>query len=85
MLTLVGLCMAPFYPMSIAYISQKAGKKARKFIIFAMGMQSLMVVAMHLGVGYLTDAFGLFYAFGVGIFALLLSLICLNFHPQKIT
>jgi hypothetical protein len=39
---------------------------------------------MHLGVGLLTDSFGLFYAFGVGIFALALSLICLNLHPKKL-
>jgi MFS transporter, FHS family, glucose/mannose:H+ symporter len=83
-LTIVGLSMAPFYPLSIAYISQATGIHARKFLTFAMGFQSLAVVSMHLGVGYLTDRLGLFYAFGVGIFALLLSLVCLNFHPKKL-
>ncbi|MBC7753180.1 MAG: MFS transporter [Moraxellaceae bacterium] len=83
-LTLVGLSMAPFYPLSIAYISQVTGIHARRFLTFAMGFQSLAVVSMHLGVGYLTDTLGLFYAFGVGIFALLLSLLCLNFHPKKL-
>jgi hypothetical protein len=37
---------------------------------------------MHLGVGYLTDHFGLFSAFGVGIISLLLALVCINFHPK---
>ncbi|MBC7457937.1 MAG: MFS transporter [Bdellovibrionaceae bacterium] len=83
-LTMVGLSMAPFYPLSIVYISQTTGIHARKFLTFAMGFQSLAVVSMHLGVGYLTDALGLFYAFGVGIFALVLSLVCLNFHPKKL-
>jgi fucose permease len=83
-LTIVGLSMAPFYPLSIAYISEATGIHARKFLTFAMGFQSLAVVSMHLGVGYLTDKLGLFYAFGVGIFALLLSLVCLNFHPKKL-
>lgn len=83
-LTFVGLTMAPFYPLSIAYISQATGIHSRKFLTFAMGFQSLAVVSMHLGVGYLTDTLGLFYAFGVGIFALLLSLLCLNFHPRKL-
>ena len=83
-LTIVGLSMAPFYPLSVAYISEATGIHARKFLTFAMGFQSLAVVSMHLGVGYLTDTLGLFYAFGVGIFALLLSLVCLNFHPKKL-
>ena len=83
-LTIVGLSMAPFYPLSIAYISETTGIHGRKFLTFAMGFQSLAVVSMHLGVGYLTDTLGLFYAFGVGIFALVLSLVCLNFHPKKL-
>lgn len=83
-LTFVGLSMAPFYPLSVAYISEVAGDHVRKFLTFAMAFQSLAVVSMHLGVGYLTDTFGLLYAFGVGVFALLLSLVCLNFHPRKL-
>lgn len=83
-LTIVGLSMAPIYPLSIAYISEKTGIHARKFLTFAMGFQCLAVVSMHLGVGYLTDTLGLFYAFGVGIFALGLSLVCLNLHPKKL-
>lgn len=83
-LTLVGLAMAPFYPLSVAYISEVSGSYGRRFLTFAMAFQSLAVVTMHLGVGYLTDTLGLFYAFGVGIFALVLSLVCLNFHPKKL-
>ncbi len=83
-LILTGLFMAPFYPLSVMYISQNTSELSRTYLSFAMSFQSLAVVAMHLGVGYLTDQFGLFYAFGVGIFALVLSLICLNFHPKKI-
>lgn len=84
-LALVGLGMAPYYPLSVAYISEYTGSHTRTFITFAMSFQSLSVISMHLGVGYLTDHFGLFYAFGVGLFALVLSWICLNFHPQKYT
>jgi FHS family glucose/mannose:H+ symporter-like MFS transporter len=84
-LALVGLGMAPYYPLSVAYISEYTGAHTRAFITFAMSFQSLSVISMHLGVGYLTDQFGLFYAFGVGLFALVLSWICLNFHPTKYT
>lgn len=83
-LSVVGLTMAPFYPLCVSYITSITGAQARKFLTFAMGFQSLAVVSMHIGVGYLTDQLGLFYAFGVGVIALLLSLICLNVHPKKL-
>ena len=79
---LMGLSMAPFYPLSVAYISAQTGRNRRQFITFAISFQSLCVISMHLGVGYLTDEFGLFYAFGVGFISLVLSLICVNFHPK---
>ena len=79
---LMGFSMAPFYPLSVAYISEQTGRNRRQFITFAISFQSLCVISMHLGVGYLTDQFGLFYAFGVGFISLVLSLICVNFHPK---
>jgi len=81
-LTLVGLTMAPFYPMAIGYISATAGFQKRRFLTFTMGVQSLFVIFMHIVVGYITDAYGLFYAFGIGIFLLIGSMICLNLHPK---
>ncbi|MBC7742487.1 MAG: MFS transporter [Bdellovibrionaceae bacterium] len=82
LLTVVGLAMAPFYPISVAYISDLTGVDKRKFITFAISFQSLCVITMHMGVGFLTDRYGLFYAFGVAIVSLLLSLVCVNFHPK---
>lgn len=78
----LGFAMAPFYPVSVAYISEQSGVFQRQFIAFAMSFQSFCVIAMHLGVGYLTDQFGLFYAFEVGLISLVLSLICVNLHPK---
>jgi len=84
-LALAGLGMAPYYPLCVSYISEISGHRSRTFIAFAMSFQSLSVVSMHLGVGYLTDQMGLAFAFGVGILALLLSVLCLNLHPRKLT
>lgn len=81
-LVLCGLTMAPFYPLAIVYISEQAGVQKRRFITFCMGLQSVCVILMHMGVGYLTDIFGLLFAFGVGIVLLLVALLCLNFHPE---
>lgn len=81
-LMLIGLTMAPFYPLSIVYISEITGYQKRRFLTFVMGLQSFYVILMHAGVGYLTDTYGLFYAFYVGIFLLIGSMLCLNFHPK---
>lgn len=79
---LVGLSMAPYYPLCVAYISEVTGANRRSFITFAMSFQSFCVISMHIGVGFLTDQFGLFYAFGVGVVSLLLSLLCLNIYGK---
>ncbi|MBC7465813.1 MAG: MFS transporter [Bdellovibrio sp.] len=81
-LVMTGLSMAPFYPLSITYISEQTGIYKRPFLTFAISFQSVCVISMHMGVGYLTDQFGLFYAFGVGIISLVLALVCVNFHPK---
>lgn len=84
-LALSGLTMAPYYPLCVSYISEISKDLSRTFLSYAMSFQSLAVVAMHLGVGYMTDQFGLAFAFGVGILALVISILCLSFHPKKLT
>lgn len=77
-----GLFMAPFYPMSVAYIAELTGPMNRTYFTTALAIQSIFVVGMHVGVGYLTDVFGLFYAYGVSLVLLLMALVCVNAHPQ---
>jgi fucose permease len=84
-LSLVGFTMAPFYPLAIVYISDITGAQKRNYLTFVMGVQGLCVISMHVGVGYITDAFGLFYAFTIGIFLLLVAIACLNLHPKNVT
>lgn len=81
-LATIGLTMAPFYPLAIVYISEITGYQKRRFLTFVMGLQSFCIILMHTGVGFLTDEYGLFYAFYVGVFLLLCSIVCLNFHPE---
>lgn len=83
-LALVGFTMAPYYPLSVAYISQNTGSNERQYLTLAMSIQSLSVVAMHLGAGYLTDSGGVKQAFSIGVAALIISMVCLNFHPKKL-
>lgn len=84
-LALSGLTMAPFYPLGIAYLSEETHVHQRRYITFALAFQNLCLISMHLGVGYLTDQFGLINAFGVGVLSIILSLLCINFHPKVST
>ncbi len=84
-LVMSGLTMAPYYPLCVSYISEISGELSRTFLSIAMSFQSLAVVVMHLGVGYMTDQYGLAFALGVGLLSLIISIICLSFHPQKLT
>lgn len=79
---LTGLSMSGYYPLSMGYISSEAKERRRQFLTFAITFQSFCVISMHILVGYLTDQFGLFYAFGVGVVSLLLALVCVLFHPK---
>ncbi len=82
LLAFSGLAMAPFYPLGIAYLSEQTHIHKRRFITFALAFQNFCLITMHFGVGYLTDQFGLLNAFGVGIVSIVLSLLCINFHPR---
>lgn len=80
-LTLTGLMMAPYYPLAVSYIAQVTGRENRRFLTFALSIQSLSVIMMHVGVGYLTDQWGLLQAYGFGALLLVAAFLCLNFHP----
>jgi FHS family glucose/mannose:H+ symporter-like MFS transporter len=81
-LALTGLTMAPYYPLAVTYIAQVTGRQNRRFLTFALSVQSLSVILMHVGVGYLTDRWGLMQAYGFGGLLLVAALLCLNFHPK---
>ncbi len=80
---LSGFTMAPFYPLFIAYLSQVFGEHFDTSLSTAMALQSISVVVMHLGVGYLTDYFGLQNALLMGPFFLLISWSLLVYFEKK--
>lgn len=81
-LALTGLMMGPYYPLSVVYISQMTGVQKRRFLTFTLSLQSLAVIAMHVGVGMVTDHWGLLPAYSLGIVFLFGALLCLNLHPE---
>ncbi|MBK9321713.1 MAG: MFS transporter [Bdellovibrionaceae bacterium] len=77
-LVLSGATMAPFYPLAISYIHHHFESHIDSAVSSAMAIQSLLTVLMHVGVGYLTDVFGISKAMWVGPVALVLSFLVLN-------
>lgn len=78
----VGLTMAPFYPMGVAYLSERFPQRIDQAISTMMIIQGLFVVSMHLLIGRLTDLLGLEKAILMGPFMLFFAFILLYFFPH---
>lgn len=79
-----GFTMAPFYPLFVAYLSQVFETRFDTSLSTAMALQSVSVVGMHLGVGYLTDRMGLQNALLIGPLFLIGSLALLFYFEKNI-
>ena len=77
-LPVVGFTIAPYYPLSITWISTKFPDDLDTAVSYMMTIDSVMLVVMHLGVGKLTDHFGIAKALLIGPVFLLISLILVN-------
>ncbi|QDK37138.1 sugar MFS transporter [Bdellovibrio sp. NC01] len=77
-LAAVGFTVAPFYPMSITWISSKFPHDLDTAVSYMMTTDSVMLVVMHLLVGKVTDEAGIGNALYLGPLFLLLSFILVN-------
>lgn len=77
-MVLSGFFMAPFYPLGMAYIHHHFEDRVDAAISSCMAMQSALMLGMHLGVGYLTDSFGISKALWLGPVILFLAFLILN-------
>lgn len=75
---LAGFTMAPFYPLAISFISEVFPNHVQMSIGWAMSIQSLCVVSMHVGVGKFTDLFGLSLAMWLGPVACLIAFLLIQ-------
>lgn len=78
-LVLAGLTMAPFYPLAISFISEVFPKHVQMAIGWAMSLQSLCVVSMHMGVGRFSDSYGLAAALWLGPLACFVAYLFIQF------
>ncbi|HWU43138.1 MAG TPA: MFS transporter, partial [Bdellovibrio sp.] len=77
-LALIGFSVAPFYPLSIAWISSRFPHDLDTAVSYMMTTDSVMLVLMHLLVGKVTDDHGIGRAFYLGPVFLLFSFILAN-------
>ena len=73
-----GFSIAPFYPLSIAFISSEFPHDLDTAVSYMMATDSMMLAIMHLLVGKLSDSFGIHQAVFSGVVFLLLSLLLVN-------
>lgn len=83
-MVLVGLSMAPFYPLCISYISHLHPRWLHKSVSLSMIFQGLAVVLMHVSVGRLSDLFGLKFALWLGPLVLLAGLILMLLKDKHV-
>lgn len=82
-LVLSGLGLAPFYPLSMSYISQLFPHKSTTIVSWTLTIQGVCIVLMHLSVGKIADWVGLKMAMLMGPLYLFLSFIILLFIREN--
>jgi FHS family glucose/mannose:H+ symporter-like MFS transporter len=82
LVALSALLMAPFYPLSIAFAQELFSKNLNRAMSVVLGISSFCIIVMHLGVGVLTDQFGLQAALWVGPILLCASFLMLMWLPK---
>lgn len=84
LLVLTGLSMAPFFGLSMTYLSEVFHSHINEALSVSVAVQSIFIVSMHLGVGILSDQLDIRKALWVGPIALILSLFFLwRVHETK--
>jgi MFS family permease len=77
--------MAPCFPLCITYISEKYKHDLDSTMLVAFALQAILVVCMHIAVGYLSDIFGLDRVIWIGPFFLLVSFFLLLLYEKNKT
>ncbi|MNT03287.1 hypothetical protein D3C72_1378110 [compost metagenome] len=77
-LALTGFVIAPFYPLSISWISGEFPEDLDAVVSYMMATDSIMLIVMHLFIGKLTDMMDIQHAILWGMGFVLLSLAMVN-------
>lgn len=83
-LVLSGLTMSVFYPVAMSYISTFVRGDLQKVMSIILAAQCLLIMKMHILVGYLSDLISLQWALFYGVAAVFFSFICLVIYEKKV-
>lgn len=76
-----GFTIAPFYPLSISWVSTEFPEDLDSAVSYMMATDSIMLIFMHLAIGKLTDLFSIKEAMLWGMGFVILSFLMVNsFH-----
>lgn len=76
-----GFTIAPFYPLSITWISTEFPEDLDSAVSYLMTTDSIMLIVMHVSIGWLTDLFNIKQALTVGLGFIVLSFaMVISFH-----
>ncbi|KYG67306.1 hypothetical protein AZI86_09930 [Bdellovibrio bacteriovorus] len=73
-----GFTIAPFYPLSISWISSEFPQDLDTVVSYMMATDSLMLIVMHLAIGKVTDLIGIQNAILSGLGFVVLSFVMIN-------
>lgn len=82
LLSLVGFTIAPFYPLTISWISEQFPEDLDSAISYLMAVDSVMLITMHLSVGKITDLSNIHTAFHLGVVFSTISLLMVYLYPK---
>lgn len=77
-LAATGFTIAPFYPLSITWISSEFPEDLDTAVSYMMTTDSIMLIVMHVSIGKLTDLFDIKQALLVGLLFSVMSFIMVN-------
>lgn len=80
-LAATGFSVAPFYPLAISWISSEFPEDIDTAVTYMMSMDAVMLIIMQLGIGKLTDLYGIADAIKIGTLFVPLSLLVLITYP----
>jgi MFS transporter, FHS family, glucose/mannose:H+ symporter len=81
-LALSGLAMAPFYPMAMTMAGRLFQRNLSQVAGLMIAMSGVLVVLMHVSVGYLSDQYGVAFALRLGPLFSMIALMMLLLYPS---
>lgn len=82
LLAFTGFTLAPFYPLMMTAMSLLFHEKVDRAASLGIALSGISVVSMHAAVGFMSDLFGLRFAFLLGLLLSLIAFVMILLHKR---